>query len=319
MRSSRISQTKAQASELSASNWMGSVHFLGEIALFVIGIWMAQSSYLLLWLLSQILLAFVFFHAFVLLHEAGHHHLFRQKILNVIAGHWAGVLALIPFNSWRKIHALHHRYTGWQDLDATTANIVPRQLTVLERALINFAWKTGFPLFSLLYRLQNYWNVWRLRKFLSTKGIPPAMWINLVMQASFYLVLCLYFGANLLVSCFALAMLLSWVMQDIFILSQHTHIPQQLSGGRPVKLFRHSEQSQFTRSLLLPKALSWFLMHNDRHALHHEFPAVPGYRLSVLDDVSTHQVHWWTWLKAAKKMPGTEFLFSNRTQTGFEL
>ena len=66
MRSSRISRTKAQASELSASNWMGSVHFLGEIALFVIGIWMAQSSYLLLWLLSQILLAFVFFHAFVL-------------------------------------------------------------------------------------------------------------------------------------------------------------------------------------------------------------------------------------------------------------
>ncbi len=305
--------------KLSANNGMGLLHFLGEMAFFILGLWLSTSGNIGLWLLSQCLLAFVLLHAFILLHEAGHGNLFRQRWLNTCAGVWASLLALIPLVAWRKIHARHHRYTGWQDLDATTASLVPRQLSGLEQKIINFAWASYFPLFSLLYRIQNFWNWKRLARFLPEAADRRAIGFNIAVQLRLYGAAFVFIGASRIFHALGLAWFLSAMMQDIFILSQHTHIPQNLSGGQKVPPFSAAEQVQFTRSLLLPPALGWLLMHNDRHALHHQYPGVPGYHLSALPDGSEHQIHWWTWLKAAKALSGTQFLFSNRHQTGFEL
>lgn len=305
--------------KMRASNVIGSLHLLGELILFFVALWCSTSSEKWLWLASQFLLAFVFFHAFVMLHEAGHGNLFRHRFLNYVAGFWAGFLSVIPFLTWRKIHARHHRYTGWQDLDATTASLVPRNLTGLERAIINFAWRSYFPLFSILYRLQNFWNLPRIAQFLPSHSDRRAIAIHSILQLIAYVILFMVLGASAIFHAIGLGIFLSLMMQEIFILSQHTHIPQHLSQGEKVRVFSADEQVQFTRSLLLPKAMSWFLMHNDRHALHHRYPGIPSYHLSSLSDDSGHQVHWWTWLKAVKSLSGTEFLFSNQHNTGFDL
>ena len=47
----------------------------------------------------------------------------------------AAFFALIPFGCWKLIHGMHHHWTGWQDLDATTATLVPRPLSRVERML----------------------------------------------------------------------------------------------------------------------------------------------------------------------------------------
>ena len=109
--------------------------------------------------LRSSVLALALLQWFVLLHEAGHLTLFRSRTANVIAGHLAGFFALIPFASWRRVHGLHHLWTGWQDLDPTTAPLVPRRLGTVERILVDWAWKLWLPLFSVLYRVNNYWRV----------------------------------------------------------------------------------------------------------------------------------------------------------------
>src|SRR5262245_30380472 len=80
------------------------------------------------WLAGQGLLALAFLLWFAVLHEAGHKTLFRTGWLNTVTGHVAGFFALIPFDMFRWAHARHHHWAGWQDLDLTTAPLVPRPL-----------------------------------------------------------------------------------------------------------------------------------------------------------------------------------------------
>ncbi|NJK43852.1 MAG: hypothetical protein HC933_05800 [Pleurocapsa sp. SU_196_0] len=96
---------------------------------------------------APLVIALALLQWFVILHEAGHNTLFRARRLNRLAGHLASFFALIPFHNWQRIHARHHHYAGWQDLDATTASLVPRPMRGYERHIINFVWATWLPLF----------------------------------------------------------------------------------------------------------------------------------------------------------------------------
>ena len=115
-------------------------------------------------------------------------------------------------------------------------------------------------------------------------------------------------------------LVLALVLQDPIILSQHTHIPQNLARGRKLSPFSPSEQEVFTRSLRFPNWISiLFLMRFDAHELHHMYLQVHGYYLRSLNVPTANEVDWWTWLRCAKKLRGEEFLFQNSQQTGFTL
>jgi fatty acid desaturase len=75
-------------------------------------------------------------------------------------GQVAGFFSIIPFYNWKRVHGRHHKWTGWQDVDPTTATLVPRELSRAERVLVNVCWRFWIPLFSVLYRINNFWN-WR--------------------------------------------------------------------------------------------------------------------------------------------------------------
>ena len=291
-------------------------HTLGNLFGLIAGVWLAVQSSWLSYILGQLLLTFIFVHAFVLLHEAGHNTLFKQRWLNRLAGHYAGFVTLIPFAGWKPIHARHHRYTGWQDLDATTATLIPRPLHALETGIINFAWRTGLPLFSILYRLQNYWHIPRIQQFLRDKARLPGMVLNVLLLLLIYALLIGFVGFSELAVLILPALLLSLALEDILLLSQHTHIPQQLSGGKKVRAFRPQQQAQFTRSLRLPGWLSASLMGFDAHELHHMYPHIPGYQLHHINYTPANEVHWLRWIRRAKSLSGTDFLFRNRNNTG---
>jgi acyl-lipid omega-6 desaturase (Delta-12 desaturase) len=285
-------------------------------ALTALGIWLAWHGGGWGWLAGQIVLALALLQWFVLMHEAGHGTLFRRRAWNRLAGHVAGFFALIPFHSWRRIHARHHVYTGWQDLDATTALLVPRPVSRMEKAIVNAAWKSWFPLFSVLYRIQNFWNLPRIRPYLRDKrDVARAAW-NIWLLAAACIVVAIVFEPWALARTFGVALFLSLVAQDVILLSQHTHMPRHLSGGTRVQPFPVLEQEAFTRSLLLPDWLSRLLLRFDLHERHHMYVQVPGYDLHKIPYRARHEVDWRAWIPAAKRLSGMDFLFGTREKTG---
>jgi hypothetical protein len=59
-------------------------------------------------------------------------------------------------------------------------------------------------------------------------------------------------GPSAFLHVFGLAFLITLVMQEVILLSQHTHIPTNVSNGKPVKSFSPLEQEVYTRSLRFP-------------------------------------------------------------------
>ena len=274
----------------------------------------------LIWVTAQVALAFAMLQWFVLLHEAGHKTLFKSVRLNKYAGHMASLFAGIPYECWKTVHGMHHHWTGWQDLDATTAALVPRHLKWWERLAVNMCWKFWIPLFSVLYRLQNYWNLLRLYRLFPRRSQRWKLTWNVLLLLAVYASAVSLIGFGQFLQIFGLALFLTLVMQDILILSQHTHIPMELSHGDTVDPFAPLEQQVFTRSLEFPRWFSTLVLLNmDAHELHHMYPSVPGYYLHRIDYDTQNSVCWWRWLWKAKRVSGEVFLFQNRIQSGFDI
>jgi fatty acid desaturase len=272
------------------------------------------------WLAGQVLLAVALVQWFVVLHEAGHGTLFRTRALGVLSGHLASFFCVIPFRSWQAVHGLHHKWTGWQDLDPTTAALVPRELGRLERALANACWKLWIPLFSVLYRVRNFWAVPRLLSLFHSPERRRKLLVNIVALSASYGALLYFVGPGAVLRTAGLGFLLSLIFLDPLLLSQHTHIPLKLSAGQAVAPFPPLEQEVFTRSLRFP---GWFsagvLLHFDAHELHHMYPHVAGYSLRRINEATENDMEWWAWVKAAKRVPADVFMFQNRNDTGLRI
>lgn len=289
---------------------LGWVHLSLNCACYGIGLMLAASgSGVLAYIVGQVLLAIGFTQSFVILHEAGHRTLFRNRRLNDMVGVLSGVCALIPYATWQPVHNRHHRYTGWQDLDATTESLTPRTLSGFEKAAVNVAWRFWLPLFSIIYRIQNYWRVSRIAPFLPEKANQRQLRLMVVLQLVVYGGLIWSFGFTQLLVLFGPGLVLSLMFQDLLILSQHTGMPTNLSHGHHVDPFPPSKQEEFTRSVRLPPWLSWLLLHFDAHELHHLYPAVPGYRLRQIEYDPPNEVNMFRWVREVKSLSGTQFLF----------
>jgi fatty acid desaturase len=315
----RISAAELASNRFKASNALGWVHSVG-VAAITIGGAMIASAGTLGWIAGQLLLALAFVQWFIILHECGHETMFRSSRLNSTAGRIASIFSLIPWKSWKRVHASHHRWTGWQDLDPTTASLVPRKLGSAERAFINTSWRFWLPAFSILYRVGNYWNLPRLRKLYPGKD----QWQPLFLGAGCHVVVCaagIYLlGAAWVVKTAGVGLLLALMIEDPLLLSQHTHIPQNVSRGKRVRPFGAFEQESFTRSLKFPAWISRYVLFNfDAHELHHMYPFVPGYRLREIPYTPVNEVHWWTWLKTVKGLRAEHFLFQNQNDSGIRI
>lgn len=282
------------------------------VALSTLGGWIA-------WAAGQILLSLVLVQWFVILHECGHETLFRSRRLNSIAGRVAAFFALIPYHSWTRVHGRHHKWTGWQDLDPTTESLVPRPLGRVERFLVNTCWRLWIPLFSVLYRLTNYWNVPRLFALFPAARDRRAILRDAVLLLGAWVALTVLAGPALLVRAAGAAILLSLILEDLLLLSQHTHVPQHVSHGAAVKPFPALEQEPFTRSLRLPPLASALVLNFDAHELHHMYPFVPGYHLRRIPYTPDNEIGWWRWVSRAKRLRGDVLLFQNRLQTGWDV
>lgn len=310
----------SQFADLKPSDLLGTSFVILGCALTGLSLLLSTSSLLPVWLVGQILLAVSLLQWFAILHEAGHKTLFRRRQLNVITGHLAGFFAGFPFECWRLIHGMHHRWTGWQDLDATTAGLVPRPRPAWVRFVVRFCWRFWIPLFAVIYRLDNYWNLPRLHRLFQRKRSTRRLVVNIGLLLSVYGLVIYVVGPWTLLKLIGPGVVLSLMMEDLLILSQHTHIPMKVSGGEDVDPVPALEQEIFTRSLRFPAWFSLlFLLNLDAHELHHMYVQVPGYYLNRVQYVPHNQVSWWQWVVKSRRIPGDVLLFQNRDQTGFEI
>jgi fatty acid desaturase len=273
----------------------------------------------ILWAAGQLLLALMLLRWFVILHECGHDTLFRTRRWHSAAGWIAGFFSLIPWYAWVRVHGRHHKWTGWQDLDPTTESLVPKARGGVERALVNICWRLWVPLFSVLYRLTNYWHVPRLLRLFPSAADRRRLLRDIAILIGVYALLVWILGPATLVRACGPALLLTLMTQDLLLLSQHTHVPQHVSHGEAVKPFPSIEQEPFTRSLRLPPPASRFLLHFDAHELHHMYPFVPGYHLRHIPYTPENEIGWWHWVAGAKRVRGDVLLFQNRLDTGYDL
>lgn len=311
-----IAPAPAAISHLRASNSAGCVLLSAATLLTVSGVVLSLQSNWLVWLLGQVVFAVALVQWFALLHECGHGTLFRSKALHAGVGRVAAFFSFIPFYCWKRVHGRHHKWTGWQDLDPTTAALVPRALGRGERMLMNVCWKYWIPLFATLYRVNNFWNLPRLRSLFFKQEDRRRIAISIITFLLAYAAVATIVGPWMLLRVAGLASLLAFIVEEFVILSQHTHIPQLLSRGKQVSPFPAFEQDRFTRSLILPSWISAMLLHIDAHELHHMYPSVPGYRLRGIRYDTPNEIGWWRWVRGARALPGETLMFHNRTETG---
>ena len=285
----------------------------------VLGLVLAFAGGWILWLCGQALLAVMLVQWFVILHECGHETLFRTRRWHAPAGRVAAAFSLIPYHAWTRVHGRHHKWTGWQDLDPTTESLVPRPLGRAERTLVNTCWRLWIPLFSIIYRVSNYWHLARLLRMFPKPADRRALVRDVLTLVALYAVVTALLGPAAMLRACGLALLLSLAMEDLLLLSQHTHVPQNVSHGAAVKPFPAIEQEPFTRSLRLPALASAFVLHFDAHELHHMYPFVPGYYLRRIPYSPENEIGWWQWVSRAKRIPGDVLLFQNRLETGFDV
>jgi fatty acid desaturase len=309
----------ASLHHLDASDVVGAAYVGGTAAVTAFGLLLSLRGGPIAWATGQLLLAAAFVEWFVVLHECGHATLFRTRLANTIAGHLAGFFALIPFGMWTHVHRQHHKWTGWQDLDPTTATLVPRERGRVERLAVNVAWKLWIPLPSIVYRLGNFWSARRIASAHASSRRGAHIAAGVLGSAVVYAAIMWTAGPLALLRVCGASLLLAFVVQDLLILSQHTHVPMELSGGRPVPPHRALDQERYTRSLRLPPLASRLLLHVDAHELHHMYPFVPGPQLRRIAYQPAHEVGWWAWVRGARSMRGDLLLFANRHQTGFDL
>jgi fatty acid desaturase len=83
-----------------------------DVALLSAAAWLLAHGGVPAFLLSQVLLAVVFFNSFGLLHECGHGSASSSPAVNALLGHWASTFCFIPYYPWKYIHQKHHAITG---------------------------------------------------------------------------------------------------------------------------------------------------------------------------------------------------------------
>ena len=134
----------AELQHLRPSNPAGTLAIAAVAVTTGLGIALAVQPQALLWAAGQLVLALALVQWFVVLHECGHDTLFRTRRLHPVVGRLAGFFRSFPTPAGRAIHGRHHRWTGWQDLDPTTAALVPRPLAASSGSSSTSAGGSGF-------------------------------------------------------------------------------------------------------------------------------------------------------------------------------
>jgi omega-6 fatty acid desaturase (delta-12 desaturase) len=292
--------------------------FLGlciPILFLLTGVFLSVYSQGTLYWLGQVLLSFFFLQTFILLHECAHLSFFKTRSLNIVMGHLFGFLSMIPFYSWQQMHNLHHRWTGWRDKDPTTETTIEPSTSKAKNTIVNIAWRLCLPVFYLSYKLSNYWNLFKIKRF-----VNPRRYQKIKRQLLFYVLVYLLVGFlywHIILPIFIPAFVISLLWKELLIMTQHSHIEIPISDKKEVKPISYSDQVQYTRSFHTNHFFAkHFLFNFNLHEAHHAHPAIPAYKLAEVHLGVSNGPNFFNWLLKAKGMKGVDYIFKTSKHTG---
>jgi fatty acid desaturase len=256
---------------------------LGEAAAFAAcfaGLLASRPGSLPYWA-CELFLGIAVFRIFILLHECGHGSLFTSRAANTLVGSAASAVCLVPFWSWKNIHADHHQWVGVIDRDPTQAHLLGlRHCPGWQRWLFRFFWKSWLPVPMIKFLFDLFWG-YPFRQLL--RGERKNGWLGLAslgVCVGPHLLAVGWLGLPRYLVLVGPMLLVFYGLMELVNLPHHSgHFPY-LSDGHPRPIpFR--EQAAVTRTTYLPRWLAVFLCYNfNLHTEHHLFPTVPWYNLS---------------------------------------
>ena len=306
---------KSITSNFKARNDLAFFSLVVPLILLVSGLLLSIIHGGLLYWIGQLLLSFFFLQTFILLHECAHLSFFKTRSLNKIMGHLFGFLSMIPYYSWQQMHNLHHRWTGWRDKDPTTETTTNPSSSSTKNLIVNIAWRLFIPVFYISYKLSNYWNLFKIKRFLSPKKYNKVK-IQAIIYIIIYVLLSYFFG-ELIVHLFVPAFAISLLFKELVIMTQHSHIEIPISNNIEVKPISYLDQIKYTRSSYTNSFFArYFLFNFNLHEAHHAHPAIPAYKLSHIKLDIPEKPNFFQWFFKAKKMNGIDYIFRTSKHTG---
>ncbi len=226
-------------------------------------------------LLSQVLLATVFFQGFALLHECGHSTASPHEWVNTTLGHLASIVCFLPFHPWRLIHQQHHLWTGNLERDPTLGAVRRWRTSGRVPPLLRRAWRSWVPLFAAVQHVVMWTYPLRLHRAPDTNRrhlVRCAFSVGFLVAA--YGALIALLGRDLHPRRFALALVIYLVATELVNLPHHVGAPTTTRRLAPW------EQWLSSRSCVYPRGVSeLFVLNFNFHIEHHIFPFLPWYRL----------------------------------------
>jgi len=273
------------------------------------GIFLSLNSHMPLWVLGQMILTCTMWAWFSVLHSCGHRAYFKQQKMNSIVGHLASLITFVPFFSWKHHHNLHHRWTGWKELDPSSNETPDEPLPVKWTNFFDLCWKLWLPIFSLSHAMTNFWNPIRMNQVLPDRKRRIQ---SLFSQA----LIVVYIGSFLLLEpvlflkIYGLSLTLFLVMSDPVLLSQHIALPVYTTESQVVKPFK--DHNKFCRTITFGKAIDRMVLLNfNLHSVHHEYPSVAHYDLHTISYEPAHHVSFTQWVKWSKSQSVRDLIWPN--------
>lgn len=249
--------------------------------------------------------------AFVLMHDCGHHSLFRSPGANRCCGVLLGVLAGIPQPVWAQHHEYHHRTNGdWERYRGPLSIVDVQRYQAMSRSgqrryrLARSIWLA--PLGGLLYLVVlPRWNWLRasaalawgvaaagarrgggLRTRLAAIRAPGCaslaeyghMTVNNVLLVASWVLMSGALGVALFWSCYLAAMAVAGGGAIVLFSVQHNFKDSYASAT--LGWDRDAAAIHGTSLLVLPGWLNWFTADIAFHHVHHLCSTIPNYHLA---------------------------------------
>jgi omega-6 fatty acid desaturase (delta-12 desaturase) len=289
------------------SNSRGSLQFLSVVAP-IAGLWylISLSSERSPWIIAAAIacLSLFLLRGFVLMHDCGHHSLFRSKSLNRIGGFLLGVLAGMPQQVWAENHRYHHVTNGNWSKYRGPLNVacVTDYLAMNARERRRYRYTRDIllsPVAGCLYFLLNPRITWLrasyhlLRRRLARPGSQespadarlPSMahyrymaWNNLFLLAAWGL-MAWAVGPWLFFLCYVVSGSLAGGYGIVLFTVQHNFEHAYASADEGWD--RDEAALRGTSFLILPRWLNWITADAAYHHVHHLCASVPNYRLAA--------------------------------------
>jgi fatty acid desaturase len=184
-----------------------------------------------------------------------------------------------------------------------------------KNSIVNIAWKLGIPMFYLSYKLSNYWNLFKIKRFINPKKYRKVK--TQVLVYLFVYALLFYFFWKFIVQVFIFAFAISLLWKELVIMTQHSHIEIPISNQKEVKPISYLEQVKYTRSFYVHTIFAKYFLYNfNLHEAHHAHPAIPAYKLASINIDTPRRPAFFYWFYRAKKMKGVDYIFKTSKHTG---